>query len=733
MVQTVFKYRLLLAAILLAAAGLRLFNLDYDLPEVYEEATPMIQALEMWASEDEPFDFNPHFFNYPSLYFYIQFLGQAIYYGANVLTGRFSSTHDMLAFHGQDPSELVLLARLITALFGVGAVWAVYLLGCRLSGPNTGLIAAAALAVLPTHVAASRTILVDTPLVFFVALALRGILQVLDSGRRTHALLSGLWIGLAASSKYTGALLVLPLVVVFALRIHRAGAKPWATPRLIDLWIGIGTAAFAFLVTSPYCLLDFKAFWADLSYERAHMTIGHFGTDSGSNLWPYAGVFWGNFGIWLGPFVLAGVVLLLLRLREQTRWQPLLAFCFFYTGVILTWSAQAGHYLLPVFPCLALFAAGSISALSRHLSRPTRQARSLMQVSLLLSLPIGIGTALDVTSYTERDPRTEAKAWVETHLAPGTIFAMEFHTPNLSEPTYTTVRIPMYVIQPDLSAPFYDLRWYADIDYIVTSSSVRHRYKSDPERFNRQASFYDSLEKEMTLVAEFPGSGTFGPTIKIFHNPRRASRSPDASIDSTLYSRLDQSSNLGDTNVPIFLRSLRDAFDQKGWYAKAADVGRWLIRLTPDPSIYDLDNLAHIALKQGDISGAIQSWKQAIQFDSTAASAYTNLGVAYARNGEFDRAVAVLEQGLDLASESSNLFINLARLYKLKGRFEDAETVFSRVIRLQPENVEAAIELAEIYRNQDRPEKAVEVLNAALRVAPDREEVRSQLEELLGK
>ena len=731
MVQTVFKYRLLLAAILLAAAGLRLFNLDYDLPEVYEEATPMIQALEMWASEDEPFDFNPHFFNYPSLYFYIQFLGQAIYYGANVLTGRFSSTHDMLALHEQDPSELVLLARVITALFGLGAVWAVYLLGSRMAGPRTGLIAATVLTVLPAHVAASRTILVDTPLVFFVALALRGMLQVLDGGRRSHALLSGFWIGLAVSSKYTGALLVLPLVVVFALRIHRGGAKPWATLRLPDLWIGIGAAAFTFIVTSPYCLLDFKAFWADLSYERTHMTIGHFRVDPTTTIPSYLTALWHNLGIWLSPFVLAGVVQHLRRIREGARQIPLLLFCFTYLAIIFSWTMNAEHYLLPVFPCLALFAAEGIREIWSRWDRAAFPGWGAILLAVLLALPIGIESARTWTFHTELDPRSAAKAWIESNVAPGAIFAKEVYTPSLADRTYSTVLIPIHVYHPEFSFPFYNLGWFVDVDYIVTSSFVSDRYTADPERFPKQVAFYEALERELRLAAEFSGE-TGGPRIRIYQNPKRESRAPDALIDSTLYSSFYRDVVWKNPSAGKFLRALWMAFAKKNWYTKANDVARWFIRLR-DPDVYELDTLGHEALKQGDLVTAIEAWRQAIQADSTIVNLYTNLGVAYARVKRYDLAAEAWEQGLRLAPKASNLFVNLAKLYKAQKRYDRSEEIYSKAIRLRPDNVEAAIELAEIYRIQDRPEKAVEVLNAALRAAPDREEIRSQLEALLEK
>ena len=63
-----------------AGALLRFTYLDYGLPELMEEATPVRQAWEMWNWDGAGFDFNPHFFNYPSFYFYLQWVAQAAYY-----------------------------------------------------------------------------------------------------------------------------------------------------------------------------------------------------------------------------------------------------------------------------------------------------------------------------------------------------------------------------------------------------------------------------------------------------------------------------------------------------------------------------------------------------------------------------------------------------------------------------------------------------------------------------
>src|SRR5678815_3498092 len=65
--------------VLVIALALRLYGLGWGLPAVYEEAYPFKKSWDMWGwGPHAKFDPNPHFFNYPTFYFYVQFVGQAL-------------------------------------------------------------------------------------------------------------------------------------------------------------------------------------------------------------------------------------------------------------------------------------------------------------------------------------------------------------------------------------------------------------------------------------------------------------------------------------------------------------------------------------------------------------------------------------------------------------------------------------------------------------------------------
>jgi hypothetical protein len=123
----------------------------------------------------------------------------------------------------------------VAVALGLAGVAAAWWLGTKAYGTVAGFVAAAATAVATTHVAYSRMAVTDIPLTLGVTAALALAL----SGRLEWA---GIATGLAASAKYPGVLLAVPLLV--------AGWAQWRR-----LAVAAGLAFVAFAVTSPFVLV----------------------------------------------------------------------------------------------------------------------------------------------------------------------------------------------------------------------------------------------------------------------------------------------------------------------------------------------------------------------------------------------------------------------------------------------------------------------------------------------
>ena len=144
-------------------------------------------------------DFNPHFFDYPGLYFYVQ-LGVAV---LRFLAGRDASASGA-SLDQVDTPDFYLWGRAVTAILGTLTVLLVYRIGMRW-GARHAALAAGLMAVMPLHVRESHYVLTDVPVTFFVTLTLLLTLGAHERERAPSFAWAGAAAGLAAATKYPGA------------------------------------------------------------------------------------------------------------------------------------------------------------------------------------------------------------------------------------------------------------------------------------------------------------------------------------------------------------------------------------------------------------------------------------------------------------------------------------------------------------------------------------------------
>jgi 4-amino-4-deoxy-L-arabinose transferase-like glycosyltransferase len=547
---------------------LRFHGLGWGLPAVYEEAYPFKKAWDMWGwGADKRFDLNPHFFNYPTLFFYLQFLGQGLLYLVHTLRGAVHSTLDFRVLYELDKSSFYLLGRGIAALMGAGTVLVTFAVGRRIGGLAVAAAAAALVAVNQSHIAKSQAIEVDVPMTFLAMLAYLFALRVLERPRRRDLLLAALCGGLATSTKYNGAFLALPIGLAFLLgrrvisaettgvpgaasgkastgkrgAVPRAGAtgSPWT-----DLLLASALFAAVFLLTSPYVLIDRKAFWTGFNYERLHMRVGHFGLDQTPAILWYLRVMGGTLLGWpLALLALGGLVQETLVRRR--RWALVLAvFPVAYLTVICSWSMKAERYVLPLLPLAAVYASTFVASWVPRLRRFGDWApAAATAVAVLVMVTPSLAAYRRDLARLRGDTRTLARQWIEANVPAGSLLVLEAYGPepmgiidiaNMSPDVrervqkaattkvYAVVPMPMYQIMSENTAIFYDLKIYDDIaNVIATSSSVSSRYRKNPSQFAAQCAFYDSLAARWTALREFGPADGHGPRITLWGNPRQ--------------------------------------------------------------------------------------------------------------------------------------------------------------------------------------------------------------------
>ena len=603
------------------ALGLRLYGLDWGLPQVYEEAYPFRKSWSMWAWGEAAFDPNPHYFNYPSLYLYTQLLGQGLLFLILRVTGIVESVLDLRVLYELDKTPFYLMGRTITALFATATVLVTFLVGRHIRGALVGTLAAFLVAVNEFHIRKSQLIEVDVPLTFYVVLCLLLTLRILDDSRARNYVLAGVAAGLAASTKYSAALLPLSILTAHLVVARRAWARgparlpepnasattPSATmsrpPVAAGLLRALGSTrllaaalacGLAFLATSPFVVLDHEAFWIDFRYEGLHMRAGHFGIDDSSAILHYARDLTGGLLGWPLAITSAAAFGYYLCVRPSAWALVMSAYLVAHMVLISSFSMKAERYLLPLLPIACLLAAAFAADMMARLRVPRVRRRWLAAaMTLILAAPSLAAYAHGMSRFRD-DTRTLGRAWIEAQVPSGSFIVSELYGPQVLSAVdladmdrdvrrrmaqgsddvkvYAVQHLPMQQVRPESVSPFYDLVLYDDIaDYVVISSPVSSRYRAQPELFAEQVRFYAALEQRYDLVRSFGSADGTGPQLSIYRNPvrrecfalRRDVPSPATwpRIDTTLPRVASRHYRRMGTNLEEF-----------GFYSQAADA-----------------------------------------------------------------------------------------------------------------------------------------------------------------
>ena len=234
---TAVKQHWLIGLILLTAAIVRLWGLDFGLPYAYHVDEPryIYSAVGILQTGN----LNPNWFQQPSLYTYLVTAVLGIYYLMGFITGQFQSTADLFqpAYHFDGyiplPAEF-LLPRLLTAVIGVATVLLAYWIGKRWMGQAGALGAAAFLALSFFHSESSHYIATDVPLAFFILATLYFSYRISETGENKYYLLAGLMAGLAIGTKYSAYVLAIPTLLAHLLA-WRQGKTRLLSPRVLLL------------------------------------------------------------------------------------------------------------------------------------------------------------------------------------------------------------------------------------------------------------------------------------------------------------------------------------------------------------------------------------------------------------------------------------------------------------------------------------------------------------------
>ena len=396
-----------LAGIVLVAAGLRLWGLDYGLPHPVarpDEELVVGKALQMSLGRIR----SPGVYDYPHLVYDVHALALAAYRLAGRVTGAYSSTEDFLVdVTVRRPGLQYRICRGVTVAFGAATVLAAALAaGYAYGRRSVALLAGLLLAVNFLHVRDSHYGTVDVPMTFFVTLSLAFALRAASKKARRDYILAGLFAGLATSAKYNAGLVIVGVLVAASPRVFRPAGEGERGRALGSVVVAGLAMAAAFALTSPDCVLHLGRVLKGLSVQKDAL----FGSP-GESAWRthLAVTLPGAFG-WPG-FLAAGAGV------ARALWRRRIADVLFLAFLVPTFASMAGmtwvmaRYTLPMVPPLAILAAEA--ALS-WIPAP-RRVLPLAAAAALAVPPLVSAMAYDRLA-SRPDTRLQAADWIAENL-----------------------------------------------------------------------------------------------------------------------------------------------------------------------------------------------------------------------------------------------------------------------------------------------------------------------------
>ena len=503
---------IVLLLILAVALLVRVIGLGWYLPYTYQmDELKVVRHARYFL---EAGNLVPRNFVFPTLYMYFLTFAYGAYYLFGHLMGFFQSLSEVIGNMGR----IMLVGRFVTALFGVGTVLLVYLIGRKMYSERVGLLSSLFLCFTFLHVTRSRLVRPDVPMTFFVVLSFLFIYLVYENGKMRDYLLAAFFAGLAVATKYPAAALVIPLFLAHL--FHSWKRKRRSISILLDkkIYLAFICMALGFFIGCPYALPRFPALLQALKGGAALANAPKPVVGEG-NSWLYYLTHALNhgMGLLLEIFSLVGIAYGALRHWKKNLLLASfpLAF-FFYTG---SYQRHYDRYIIPVLPFLVIFAAMFSVRIASWIGRP-KQRENLVTaglVSVLILLP-----GIKVTQYTylmtQEGTGIQAKEWIGKNIPAGSKIAKGQYSPPVSARRY---RLKHIVTAGDKSLSYYVNNRF---DYIIISSFRYSRYfRTGLERYQYQRNNYEEIQQNCELVKEFRAAqlypynrGNPNPVIKVY-------------------------------------------------------------------------------------------------------------------------------------------------------------------------------------------------------------------------
>jgi len=447
-----------LIALVAFAAFVRLVGINWDDGHFFHPDERAI-AFAIERLSFSPLQLDPDFFAYGSFPFYVN---RAV----SSFLGLFDPSWGRYA-------HIIHTGRAISGVLGILTVLLTYLLGTRLYGWQTGMLAGFLLAACPLHIQNSHYITTDVFLTFIVLATLFCAVQLSQRGSTRDYLYTGLGIGFAVATKFSALPLLAPFGVACLVRIAVERRFFAVVGKALLALLAVGSA---FFLGQPYAILNWARYSHDIE-EQSRMVRN-------AGIFPYTNQYVGTpkyfyeleqMILWgmapaLGVTAVIGTGARILNLLRERSSADLVLLAYVVPFFLVTgwFDVKFPRYLLPIYPILILWAAVLL----------TRAAQSSIVGRIAKWTVVGLTglAALALLSiYFRPFTQVTAAEWTYRHIPAGSVilsqhwdegFPMPLPGAGRNGQRYEIKDLPYY--EPDNSAKIRQLsKELAGGDYIA--------------------------------------------------------------------------------------------------------------------------------------------------------------------------------------------------------------------------------------------------------------------------
>lgn len=700
-----------LAVAVLLGTALRLWGLYWGQPIWHpDEFNFVYWPLLFFAG-----DLNPEVFYYPHLLYYLLALVYGAFFAGHWLVSGWDINQTAALYYFWRADDILLIGRLVCALFGVGTIVWVGLIARRIYGSIAGILAGAFAAIAIHGVRQAPLTAADVPMAFFFCATVWAALRLLDKRAYKDYALAGLFVGLAAATKYNGAVAAIAIIAA-----HWQSRRPFFDGRL---WSAGLLAAAVFAATSPYVLIDFDRFREGLLAVAEHTATGR--GDLGPAWWYHIHfTLRHNLG-WLGGgLTLAGIAI---AWRSPQGRILLVSFLAYYI-IISTGRLVFVRYALPLAALQCVLAAGALLLLNRYRC-------GVLVAGLALLEPL-YGATRVANLLTVADTRSAARAWIEAHIPSGATlgnfggwagdvqletfehlwwrvqrYELEVgYLPIEEQLSFfeTETTLPPYYhyavqygnrqhltgnmdLVDDFSCDFVALHRhplaYSNVDSIFATALGQQATLAAhfvPEGLATSTPVYDPIDAYYVPLSAFGALRQAGPEIEIWRIRPAAAPTPNPTPRHALgqaymtgaFSALDQQDPRRFQQLATRALSLDPGLDNPRYHLKAGDAQRRL----------------------GGYRQALDHWHRAAELDPNWAEPHYNSGLVYHYDlHDEPEAIRAWQRALALNPDHVASLGQLAAARRRQGRHEEAAAHWQRTIQVDPQNADAFYNLGLVF------------------------------------